>query len=519
MKKYKYMKNLICAFIIILWGVSLNAQESKITGNWQLTQVEANGKIETDIKLVFIFAEKGVFKLAEDANSRTIDAGTWKYNNNEKSIVMTSDIDKDFRGDAEIIMVTETELVYNKEGAIWTFNKLAKMNPPAKITMVKPELSFESEDFYQSENGFDENSEARKLPWKITAIVNYLKDKKEVVFQYTSFPDSREAATWVVSTKFNYNEADQTIGARDYSYKQNDYIDMNEQAIPIDYLKENKEDFRFYPEEELDEYKVISTNEILKTDLGDFECTVIEGLGGFSEKFQYWMVNNQPGVFAKIVTVKDEGTPFGRTTVHIIKEEPIKNSEEYNQIAKLELFTFEEEDFFNENGEYKYNNEKNKLPWDDFHLLLGQLSDIKQLVYSCVQLNEGLNTFETKILTADVYVKEGNQRLKIDNIFNGYDKNHTGEGDVYLGDYEGGDAPLYPLDERMYRVIGQEDLTLSLGTFNCTVVEALNDNEKLKIWLMNDKPAIIAKVIKDPRKESSTHYSIYELQEIIKQSK
>mgnify|MGYP000409491087 FL=1 len=78
------MKNLISAFIIILCGFSLIAQESKITGNWKLTQVEANGKTETDIKLVFIFAEKGVFKLAEDANSRTMDAGTWKYNKKKK---------------------------------------------------------------------------------------------------------------------------------------------------------------------------------------------------------------------------------------------------------------------------------------------------------------------------------------------------------------------------------------------------------------------------------------------------
>ena len=510
------MKKFIIIYIIILSGFTLKAQESKIAGNWKLTQVEANGEIETDIKLVFIFTEKGVFKLAKDANSRTMDAGTWKYDKKQHAIVLVSEIDKDFRGEAEIIKLTDTELVFKKEGAISTFNKLAKMNPPAKVEMEKPILSFESEDFYQSENGFDEKTEARKLPWKIEAVVNYLKNKKEVVFQNTSFPDSREAATWVVSTKFNYNETDQTLDARNYSYAQNDYIDMTEQPISVDYFKENKEDFRFYPEEELDYYKVVSTNEILKTALGEFECTVVEGMGGFSEKFQYWMVNNQPGVFAKIITVKDQEPPFGRTTVQITKEAPIQNSEFYNQKAKIEHLPFEEEDFFTEDLEnYKYSNEKDKLPWQDFHLLLGQLSDIKQLVYSCRQLIEETNTFETKILKADVYVKVENQRLKIDNIFNGYDRYNAAEGDVYLGDYENGNADLYPLDERMFRVIGQEDLTLNLGTVNCTVIEALNDNEKLKIRLMNDKPAIIAKVIKEPREDSNSHYSIYELQEII----
>ena len=509
------MKNILSAIIIILCVFSLKAQESKIAGNWKLTQVEANGEIEKDIKLVFIFAEKGIFKLAKDANSRTMDAGTWKYNKKKNATVLVSEIDKDFRGEAEIIKLTDTELVFKKEGAISTFNKLAKMNPPAKVEMEKPILSFEMEDLYDNENGFDEKAEARKLPWRIEAVVNYLKGKNEVLFQYTSFPDTREADTWGVSTKFNYNEVDQTLDARDYSYVQKDFIDMTENPISFDVFKENKEDFRFYPEDELDYYKVVSTNEILKTNLGSFECTVVEGYGRFQEKIQYWMVNNQPGVFAKIIKVKEQEPPFGRTTVQITKEESIENSEEQNQISKLEHLTFEEEDFFTEDGEYKYSNEKNKLPWHDFHLLLGQLSNIKQLVYSLDQLNEEVNTFETKTLTADVFVKEENQRLKIDNIFNGYDSYNTAEGDVYLGDYENGNADLYPLDETMYRVMGQEELTLSLGNFNCTVVEALNDNEKLKIWLMNDKPAIIAKVIKEPREESSTHYSIYELQEII----
>jgi len=509
------MKKLVITLIVIVCSLSIKAQESKITGNWQLTQVETNGKIETGIKLVFIFVEKGGFKLAKDANSRTMDLGTWSYNKKNHTIVMVSDFDKDFNGDAVVIKVNDKELIYKKNGATLTFIKLAKMNPPAKVEMEKPILLFEMDDLYDDENGFDEEAEARKLPWKISAVVNYLKDKNEILFQYTSFPDSREADSWVVSTKFNYNDADQTLDARDYSYFQKDYIDMTENPISFDYFKENKEDFRFYPEEELDWYKVVSTNKTLKTDLGAFECTVVEGYGGFQEKMQYWMVNNQPGVFAKIVKVKQSEPPFGRTTVQIIKEESIENSEYYSQKTNIEHLTFEEKDFYTEDLEYyKYSNEKDKLPWQDFHLVLAQLSDIKQLVYSCYQLNEEVNTSETKTLTADVYVKEENQRLKIDNIFNGYDRYNTAEGEVYLGDYEGGDDPLYPLNERMFRVMGQEELTISLGTFNCTIVEALNDNEKLKIWLMNDKPTIIAKVIKDPREESSTHYSIYELKEI-----
>ncbi|MEX1381893.1 lipocalin family protein [Lutibacter sp.] len=126
------MKKLVITLIIIC-SFSLKAQESKITGNWQLTKVEVNNEIETDVKVVFIFSEKGVLKAARDTESRTIDAGSWKYNKKEKTIVMKSDLDKDFNGDAVVIKINDKELVYKKEGAIWTFSKLAKLNSPAKI--------------------------------------------------------------------------------------------------------------------------------------------------------------------------------------------------------------------------------------------------------------------------------------------------------------------------------------------------------------------------------------------------
>jgi hypothetical protein len=314
------MKKILITLIIIACSYTSKAQESKIIGNWQLTTVAGVGETETGLEVVFIFEDTGVLKAARNVDSKTINAGTWKYNKQKKLLVMSSDLDKDFNGEASVIEANNKELIYKKNGATFSFIKLEKMNSPAKIEMEKPILSFESEDFYHSEDGFNEELEAKELPWKITAIVNNLKDKKEILFQYTSFPDSREAASWVVGTKFNFNEADQTLSTRDYSYAQNDYIDMTEQAIPVDVFTENKEDFRFYPEEELDYYKVVATNEILKTALGDFECTVVEGVGGFSEKIQYWMINNQPGIFAKIIKVKDAPEPFGETNVYILKE-------------------------------------------------------------------------------------------------------------------------------------------------------------------------------------------------------
>ncbi len=314
------MKNLLGTLIIILCVFSTKAQNAQIIGGWQLTTVEVNGETETGLRAVFIFEDEGVLKAARDANSRTIQAGTWTYNKKKKMIVMTSDLDKDFNGEATVVKVNKKELVYKKDGATLSFIKLPKMKPVPKIEMEKPILSFEMEDLLDDEDGFYEDVEAEKLPWKITAVVNFLKDKNEVIYRITSFPDAEDADTWVESKKINFNNEEQSIAIRRYSYFQKDYIDMVENPIPLAVFEENQEAYRFFPEDNLDYYKVVSTNEMLKTKLGEFECTVVEGYGLFNKKTQFWMVNNQPGVFAKMVFVADRESPFGATNVYTLTE-------------------------------------------------------------------------------------------------------------------------------------------------------------------------------------------------------
>lgn len=199
-----------------------------------------------------------------------------------------------------------------------------------------------------------------------------------------------------------------------------------------------------------------------------------------------------------------------KTVSAIKKEEPVENTESTLNLDKL---SFTEDDFFAEDGNYKYNNESEKLPWRDLHMVLDQLADFDHLIYSFDTLNEETNSLENKLLKADVFVNVKNQRLKIDNIFYGFDRYTTPDEVEFQENDENGDSDLYPLNENMYRVVGQEELSINNEVVNCTVVEALNSNDELlKIWFMNDKPAIIAKLIKTS--EYPTHYSIYKLKEI-----
>ncbi|MBV1923255.1 MAG: hypothetical protein KUG68_04415, partial [Flavobacteriaceae bacterium] len=260
------------------------------------------------------------------------------------------------------------------------------------------------------------------------------------------------------------------------------------------------------------------------------EFTIIEKQEGMESTLNGEWMFNKNDMSLIMIGLRGEDTFKGQNKIIKINGETlelINNSNAYKGFKKVEKIikvkntikidslTFSEEDFYTEDGEYKYNNERSKLPWHDLHLQLEKISETKKLVYSYAKLNEETNTFDTKLLNANVYVKVENQSFKVDNIFYGYDRSNTPEDVRFLENDENGDYALYPLNESTYRVVGEEELTLKIGAFNCTVVEAVNSNEELlKIWLIINKPAIIAKLIKTSE-QTNPHYSIYELQEII----
>ncbi|MFK5877890.1 MAG: hypothetical protein QM478_00185 [Flavobacteriaceae bacterium] len=307
---------------ILLIAFTVQAQESKLIGTWQLSHVVYEGKTETGLKAVFIFAEKGVLKAARSTTSKSIDVGSWKYNKRKKTIVMTSELDKDFNGAAKILKLNDSILEYNKDEAILSFKKITPESIAAnknKITQQKPVLLFEQENMLDEQGDFNYEQEEQKLPWKIETIVNYLKSYNEIVYDVTHFADEEALDSWVESEKINYNEEEQSIDVRRFSYFQNDYIDMTEDPLWMNNLPENEYDFMFFPKENLNLYKVVGTENV-GTPIGVFECTVVEGYGDFDGKIKYWMVNDKPGVFAKIIRVNDARVPFFYTNVYTLKE-------------------------------------------------------------------------------------------------------------------------------------------------------------------------------------------------------
>ncbi len=184
------------------------------------------------------------------------------------------------------------------------------------------------------------------------------------------------------------------------------------------------------------------------------------------------------------------------------------------QKSKIERLTFTEADFFTEDGDYKYEEEEDLLPWSDFYGLRPGLLNVKQLVYLYSTLFDDGETFKSKNLTADVEAKPEEEDISIDFIFYGYDRYNLPE-DADLPTNTDYYAPLYPLNGDTYRIVGEEEIKTPAGTFDCTVLETISpEGWRRKLWMINDKLGIYAKIIEENTDEYTGHYCLYELTEV-----
>lgn len=71
----------------------------------------------------------------------------------------------------------------------------------------------------------------------------------------------------------------------------------------------------FFPEKELDTYRITGTEKIT-VPAGSFTCTVVEGFLD-EEKYKYWMINEKPGIYAKVIT---EGLDWRNKLSYTIRE-------------------------------------------------------------------------------------------------------------------------------------------------------------------------------------------------------
>jgi hypothetical protein len=243
--------------------------------------------------------------------------------------------------------------------------------------------------------------------------------------------------------------------------------------------------------------------------------------GGTSTGSGTWMYNDSDK--SLIVIARDENLRGKSKVVKLTEKELVIENKMGTVMAtkveqkniKIERLEFTESDFYDENGDYKYGGDVEKLPWEDYYLVLESLKDIKQLTYDFSTLvDEDAGGFDTKTLTANIVVNMDEETIEFDDVFKGTDRTSISEDEEMPIVEADPDNSLFPFEDNSFRVAGEEAITTPAGTFNCTAVETTGHfDEVIKFWMINDKPGVIAKVILDEPGHFG-HYKVFELTEI-----
>lgn len=263
---------------------------------------------------------------------------------------------------------------------------------------------------------------------------------------------------------------------------------------------------------EVDSGIIFEENGILKLGFFNMEEIIEGGTWKYDKNQNAILMNstvdkNMNGK-AEIVKVTEDELQYKKDGVIYSLEKYVESED------SRAMLNFSETDFFTDDGDYKYEGEEEKLPWKDPSEMLMSLVNVKQLVYKSAKLNEQSNTFDDKMLTADVFANPEEMSLSIDYIFYGFDRYNLPE-DTDLPPNNEYVNLLYPEQEFNFRVIETEEITTPAGTFVCTVIEAAQAEIQKKLWMINDKPGIYAKVIVEkPGMFGAYSLQIFELQEI-----
>lgn len=187
----------------------------------------------------------------------------------------------------------------------------------------------------------------------------------------------------------------------------------------------------------------------------------------------------------------------------------ISATKEVSDGSSIERLTFTDSDIPEEPaGEFN-------LPWYDYYAMVEYLQHVSYLKYRNGSLIEELNTFKYSTTISELEANLEEQSISFHNLSvsqgdtTQFSENHKG------GMMESGNL-FFPKPEPWpYKIIGVETITVPAGTFECTVIIALDYDKKYKYWMINDKPGVYAKIITEGVSVfDELEYSVVELEEI-----
>lgn len=342
-----------------------------------------------------------------------------------------------------------------------------------------------------------------------------------------------EMATWV------YNEAKKEIkfkskrtplfdGTLNTTSSDDDHLRIQKEGVTLDLIRLNLDDIQEVNQNSglTGTWQVVNNwgsnyfielsdpQELTQLELGDGMRTTYRGEW-------YYLPQEEAVVFSSMGKISGKYNLTQQTTTEVtISSESetylfTKQSSAGNQFEEL---TYTEDDFYDENGNFKYGEDNERLPWNNPSDFITSLEKIKQLAYEHSVLVDEVNVFVTQTLKSNVQTDVQDLSTEVDYIFYGYDSynlpddtelpNSLYKLEQYL------ENEFYPLEASSFRVVGKENIKTPAGSFSCTVIEAIN-RSPMKLWQIDKLPGVYAKIIIDGR-EDFGKYEIYLLTDIIK---
>ena len=230
-------------------------------------------------------------QLVIDNGGTITSKAQYLYVPGEKTIVVQGDVEV-LRGASKILNINAEYMELEQNDIQYQLEKIPLINQVEH-------LGFTYEDI-------EENlSEPTELPWNNENLFENLSQTKKIYYRRATY--YQEVSAFVYSDILSepvIDESNDKITLVNYLVKDEEPVKESETVKAGLYNSYNL----FFPQKELEIFRVVNKNEQMEIDGVRYLCTVVEGMDG-DTKIKFWMINDKPGIFAKII--KDNNNEFG----------------------------------------------------------------------------------------------------------------------------------------------------------------------------------------------------------------
>ncbi|WP_233898511.1 META domain-containing protein [Tenacibaculum piscium] len=288
---------------IDLKAISKGNKKSKLMGTWKL-----NHKDFDDLFLILKLPNNFIF-VSASPNSVSSEKGTWEYlrKTKELSLQGTRGI---LKGKSRVKDVSDNFLALIRPQETLFFDNVNFDKNPIQWLDFKSEDLMSEENQQENQQQNNQENEAEKLPkaWRNQQNFNEnLANFKSLEYKYATYVKEAEAFRFSkICKNITINKEEQSVSIANKLITKYDTIQTSENYKGNMVNRYNS----FFPEKTPDYYKIIG-----KETINNQNCTVVIGVLG-DEKIKYWMIDNSPGVYAKIIKQTTD-TFFNETTYTI----------------------------------------------------------------------------------------------------------------------------------------------------------------------------------------------------------